>query len=195
MDEELLVLLRDVNLQSNSLFLDFARGGAKNIATERMSGKGILMAIRDVLPSLRRERNLTQDDLARKLFITRQAVSRWETGETTPGIDMTKLIATVLNVPVSELLEMPDHYCESCGMILTGSDQLGTNVDGSKNEHYCQWCFSDGAYTYETSMEDMIEECAPRMAEHMGCTVDECASLLGAVYPTLDRWKQRGPSI
>ena len=67
------------------------------------------MAMKDVLPRLRRERNLTQEDLARKLFITRQAVSRWETGETTPGIDMTKLIATVLNVPVSELLEMPDH--------------------------------------------------------------------------------------
>ena len=77
------------------------------------------MAIKDVLPKLRRERGLTQEDLARKLFITRQAVSRWETGETTPGIDMTKLIAVTLDVPITQLLEMPDHYCQSCGMMFT----------------------------------------------------------------------------
>lgn len=46
-----------------------------------------------------------------------------------------------------------------------------------------------GAYTYETTMDEMIEECAPRMAEAMGWTVDESASLLGAVLPTLKRWR------
>ena len=125
-----------------------------------ISEKGAGMAIKDVLPRLRRERGLTQEDLAKKLFITRQAVSRWETGETAPGIDMTKLIAVTLEVPVTELLEMPEHYCQSC------------------------------AYTYETTMEDMIEDCAPRMAEAMDWTVDESASLLGAVLPTLKRWKE-----
>ena len=49
------------------------------------------MAIKDVLPRLRRERGLTQEELAKRLYITRQAVSRWERGETSPGIDMTKL--------------------------------------------------------------------------------------------------------
>lgn len=43
------------------------------------------MALKDVLPGLRRERGLTQEQLAKRLYITRQAVSRWETGETTPG--------------------------------------------------------------------------------------------------------------
>ena len=47
-----------------------------------------------------------------------------------------------------------------------------------------------GSYTYETTMEDMIEACAPRMAEAMGWTVDESASLLGAVLPTLKRWRE-----
>ena len=51
------------------------------------------MAIKDVLPQLRRDRGLTQQELAAKLYVTRQAVSRWETGETEPGIDMTKLLA------------------------------------------------------------------------------------------------------
>ena len=38
------------------------------------------MAIGDVLVRIRKERNLTQEDLARKLYVTRQAVSRWENG-------------------------------------------------------------------------------------------------------------------
>ena len=126
------------------------------------------MALKDILPELRREHSLTQEQLAKKLYITRQAVSRWETGETTPGIDMTKLIARELDVPITKLLEMPEHYCQSCGMMFTGPGQLGHDADGA----------------------DMIEECAPRMAEAMGWTVDESASLLGAVLPTLDRWKE-----
>ena len=155
-----------------------------------ISEKGAGMAIKDVLPRLRRERGLTQEDLAKKLFITRQAVSRWETGETAPGIDMTKLIAVTLDVPVTELLEMPEHYCQSCGMMFTAPDQHGHEADGTEVEDFCRWCYDDGAYTYETTMEDMIEDCAPRMAEARGGTVDESASRLGAVLPTLKRWKE-----
>lgn len=159
-------------------------------STSVISEKGAGMAIKDVLPRLRRERGLTQEDLAKKLFITRQAVSRWETGETAPGIDMTKLIAVTLDVPVTELLEMPEHYCQSCGMMFMAPDQHGHEADGTEVEDFCRWCYDDGAYTYETTMEDMIEDCAPRMAEAMGRTVDESASLLGAVLPTLKRWKE-----
>ncbi len=147
------------------------------------------MLMKDVLPRLRRERGLTQEELARRLYITRQAVSRWECGETSPGIDMIKLIARELNVPITELLDMPEHYCQSCGMMFTGPDQHGHEADGAETERYCRWCYEGGAYTYETTMDEMIEDCAPRMAEYMGWTVDECASLLGAVLPTLERWR------
>lgn len=147
------------------------------------------MAIKDVLPQLRRERGLTQDDLAAKLFITRQAISRWETGETTPGIDMTKLIALTLDVPIATLLEMPEHYCQSCGMMFTAPDQYAQGPDGARTDEFCRWCYDKGSYTYETDMESMIEECAPRMAEAMGWQLDEAASLLGAVLPTLKRWE------
>lgn len=68
------------------------------------------MALKDVLPGLHCERGLTQEQLAKRLFITRQALSRWETGETTPGIDMPKLIARELDVPITELLEMPELF-------------------------------------------------------------------------------------
>lgn len=148
------------------------------------------MALKDILPELRRERGLTQEQLAKKLYITRQAVSRWETGETTPGIDMTKLIARELDVPIMELLEMPERYCQSCGMPFTGPGQHGHEADGNEAESYCRMCYEGGAFIRGTSVDGMIEECAPHMAEAMGWTVDESASLLGAVLPTLERWKE-----
>ena len=147
------------------------------------------MIMKSTLARLRRERGLTQEELARRLYITRQAVSRWETGATEPGIDMIKLISRELDVPIAELLDMPERYCQSCGMMFTAPDQHGHNADGSEAEDFCRWCYEDGAYTYETTMDEMIEDCAPRMAEAMGWTVDESASLLGAVLPTLRRWE------
>ncbi|MDD6289843.1 MAG: helix-turn-helix transcriptional regulator, partial [Eggerthellales bacterium] len=59
------------------------------------------MAFNETLARLRKERNMTQEELAARLYVTRQAVSRWENGETSPGIDMAKLIATVLDVPIA----------------------------------------------------------------------------------------------
>ena len=50
------------------------------------------MSIGSTIKRLRREKGITQEELAAKVFVTRQAVSRWETGETTPSIDMAKLL-------------------------------------------------------------------------------------------------------
>lgn len=147
-----------------------------------------MILLKDTLAQLRHERGLTQEELASRLYITRQAVSRWETGATEPGIDMIKLIARELEVPVMRLLDMPEHYCQNCGMMFTAPDQHGHEADGTETEDFCRWCYDQGAYTYETTMEEMIEDCAPRMAEYMNWSVDECASLLGAILPTLRRW-------
>ena len=68
---------------------------------------------------------------------------------------------------------MPEHYCQSCGMMFTAPGQHGHEADGSEAEDFCRWCYENGVYTYETSMDEMIEDCAPRMAEAMGWTVDE----------------------
>ena len=146
------------------------------------------MAFAENLIAVRRAHNLTQEQLATKLFVTRQAVSRWERGEVTPGIDMMKLIAAVTGEPLPHLLEMPEHYCESCGMYLT-PDDCGTDANGKKTDHYCKWCYEQGEYTYETTMEAMIEDCAPRLAENTGMTLDEAVSLMGAVLPQLERWR------
>lgn len=148
------------------------------------------MAIKDILPQLRAERGLTQQELASKLYVTRQAVSRWETGETTPNVDMTKLLAVTLDVPVGVLLEMPEHFCQSCGMPIADPEIQGTEADGSLSSDYCKWCYQDGAYTYETDLDNMIEGCVPFMVEKTGMDLDQAVSLMGAILPNLKRWKQ-----
>ena len=57
-------------------------------------GKGTDMSVGEAIQSVRRARGLTQEQLAAKVYVTRQAVSRWETGESEPGIDMRKLLAS-----------------------------------------------------------------------------------------------------
>ena len=102
---------------------------------------------------------------------------------------MMKLIAAVTGEPLSHLLEMPEHYCQSCGMILT-PDDCGTDAHGAATDHYRKWCYDHGKYAYETTMEAMIEDCAPR-AWHktLACRSDEAVSLMGAVLPQLERWR------
>ena len=146
------------------------------------------MAFAEKLIAVRHAHHLTQEQLAAKLFVTSQAISRWERGEVTPGIDMMKLIAAVTGEPLSHLLEMPEHYCQSCGMLLT-SDDCGTDASGATTDRYCKWCYDHGEYTYETTMEAMIEDCAPRLAQSTGMSLDEAVSLMGAVLPQLERWR------
>lgn len=148
------------------------------------------MAISDALVRIRKEQGLTQDDLARKLFVTRQAVSRWERGETSPGIDMCKLIAATCDVPVTLLLEMPDgDFCQSCGMPFFQEKDRGTEADGSPSEEFCSWCYRDGAFLEDETLEELIERCAPGMAESCHITPDEAVSFMGALLPTLERWR------
>lgn len=149
------------------------------------------MAIKDVLPTLRQDRGMTQQQLAERLCVTRQAVSRWETGETMPGIDMTKLLAVVLEVPVGVLLEMPEHFCQSCGMPIIEPSVQGTERDGSPSEDYCTHCYQHGKFTYETDLDNMIEGCAPHLMRSTGMNLDEAVSLMGAMLPNLKRWRER----
>jgi len=51
--------------------------------------------------------------------------------------------------------------CQSCAMPMENMDLHGTNADGSQNDDYCHYCFMDGAFTSDKSMEEEIEICVP----------------------------------
>ena len=150
------------------------------------------MAIKDVLPRVRAAKGMTQKELASRLYVTRQAVSRWETGETTPSIDMVKLIASVLDVPVMQLLDLPhEASCQCCGTPFSVPNmERGHDADGAQNPDYCKWCYDGGAFAYAT-MDDVIETSAPYLMEATGMSLDEAVSFMGALLPSLKHWRGR----
>ena len=102
------------------------------------------MEIRDILKNLREKNRLTQEQLAERIMVTRQAVSRWETGETQPNTEALKFLSREFDVSINTLLGSPRQLiCRCCGMILNEDDLISREPDGSYNEDYCKWCHAD----------------------------------------------------
>ena len=85
-------------------------------------------------------------------------------------------------------------FCQSCGMPLT-DEVLGTNADGSKNEEYCMYCYKDGKFTQECTMEEMIEHCAQFVGDFnkdsgMQLTREEAIGQMKMYFPHLKRWRK-----
>ena len=146
------------------------------------------MTTKDVILDLRTKKGLSQDELAEKVFVTRQAVSRWETGETIPNTETLKLLSEYFNVSINTLLGSPRQLvCQCCGMPLDATI-ISKETDGTFNEDYCKWCYVDGEYTY-TNMDDLIDYCVGPMTQQ-GFTEEQARSYLKEYLPKLDYWKR-----
>lgn len=146
------------------------------------------MSTKDILLELRTKHGLSQDSLAEKVFVTRQAVSRWENGETVPNTETLKLLSKLYNVSINTLLGSPHKLiCQCCGMPLE-DEIIGRNEDGTLNEDYCKWCYADGTYTY-SDMDDLIDVCVRNMVNE-NFTEEQARSYLKDTLPKLDYWKR-----
>ena len=111
----------------------------------------------EILKDLREQHHLTQEQLAERVLVTRQAVSRWETGETQPTTETLKLLSREYDVSINTLLGSPRTLiCQCCGMPLSEDGMISREQDGSFNEDYCKWCYTDGRFAYE-SMDSLLE--------------------------------------
>ena len=112
---------------------------------------GIDMEMQDILKQLRKNNNLTQEQMAARLMVTRQAVSRWENGETQPNTETLKLMSRKFNVSINTLLGSPRQLiCQCCGMPLNEDSMMSREKDGSYNEEYCKWCYAEGEFAYKS---------------------------------------------
>ena len=146
------------------------------------------MDTKDIILELRIKRGLSQEELAEKVFVTRQAVSRWENGDTTPNTETLKLLSKLFNVSINTLLGSPRQLiCQCCGMPLHDGI-YSKETDGFYNEDYCKWCYVDGEYTYD-NMDDLIEFCAGHMAnEHF--SPEQVRAYMRDMLPKLEYWKK-----
>lgn len=107
------------------------------------------METKDIILELRTKNGMSQEELAEKVFVTRQAVSRWESGETIPNTETLKLLSKLFDISINTLLGSPRQLvCECCGMPIDDSN-VSHEKDGAFNEDYCKWCYADGKYTLD----------------------------------------------
>lgn len=146
------------------------------------------MKTKDIILELRTKQAMSQEELAEKVFVTRQAVSRWETGETTPNTETLKLLSKLFDVSINTLLGSPRKLiCQCCGMPLEDS-VISREKDGFLNEEYCKWCYADGEYMY-SDMDDLIDVCAKNMVSEE-YSEEAVRAYLKATLPKLDYWKR-----
>ena len=135
------------------------------------------------------ERRYTQEQLAEKAYVTRQAVSRWENGETVPGTETLKLLSRFFDVSINTLLGSPQKLvCQCCGMPLEDS-LMSREIDGDINEKYCKWCYNDGKFKY-LDMNTLIDFCVNHMASEEW-PEERVRQYMGEMLPKLEYWKEK----
>lgn len=146
------------------------------------------METKDIIIELRTKKGLTQEELAGKLSVTRQAVSRWEMGETTPNVETLKQLSSMFNVSINTLLGSPNKLiCQCCGMPLDDTS-ISREPDGTFNEEYCKWCYTDGKFVY-TNIGQLIDFLAEHMANE-SCPAEQMRTFLEEQLPKLKHWSK-----
>lgn len=153
------------------------------------------MSLANKILKIRKNSGLTQEEFAGKLFVTRQAVSRWENGETTPAIDTLKTISELFKIDANAFFSTESLICQSCAMPLKQIDDLGANADKTANTEYCRYCFNDGKFSHERTIEEMVESNLKFLDEFnagngTNYTPDEARIILKMHLAALKRWKK-----
>ena len=146
------------------------------------------MEAKNIIFELRTKNGLSQDELAEKLYVTRQAVSRWENGETVPNPETLKLLSKLFDVSINTLLGSPRKLiCQCCGMPLDDSS-TSKETDGTFNEEYCKWCYTDGKFIYTD-----LEELTNFLVEHTSnenWPKEQARKFFEEQLPKLNYWNQ-----
>lgn len=145
------------------------------------------METKEIITELRTKNGYTQDELAQKVFVTRQAVSRWELGETVPNVETLKLLSKLFDVSINTLLGSPRKLvCQCCGMPLEDAS-ISKEPDGTYNEEYCKWCYADGKFVY-TSLADLVDFLVDHMSNE-NWPPEQARAFLEEQLPKLNHWR------
>lgn len=147
------------------------------------------MEMQDILKSLREKNHLTQEQMAKRVMVTRQAVSRWENGETQPNTDTLKLLSQEFDVSINTLLGSPRQLvCQCCGMPLSEDSLISREPDENYNEDYCKWCYVDGEFVYK-SKDALIDFLVNHMPNPDNLAEEERRIQFNKYLSQLQHWK------
>ena len=83
------------------------------------------------------------------------------------------------------------NYCQSCSVPLTEDDMYGTNEDGSRNEDYCTYCYENGEFIWDCTMDEMIEFCIePTLDMKVYPDAEAARQDMLRTFPKLKRWQK-----
>ena len=135
---------------------------------------------------------LSPDTLRRRLAVLGQEIFRAHSEE--PDTPCQVPDATMEPSQTKEVLSMDVkemRFCQSCGMPLTPGVELGTEADGAVNPDYCSYCYKDGQFAGEMTMEEMIDFCTPMMVQaNPGMTEEQAKAQMHQFFPMLKRWRK-----
>jgi len=153
------------------------------------SSGGTNMEMQMILKQLRENNHLTQEQMAKRLMVTRQAVSRWENGETQPNTETLKLLSSEFNVSINTLLGSPRQLiCQCCGMPLNEDTIISREKDGSYNEDYCKWCYAEGEFVYKTK-ESLLDYLVEHTPNPENLNTEDRRSQFDSCLSQLKHWK------
>ena len=82
-------------------------------------------------------------------------------------------------------------FCQSCGMPLQNEADYGTEAGGARSEEYCTYCYQNGGFTADCTMDEMIDFCIRfEQQQNPGLDAEDARRAMRAGYPTLKRGKQ-----
>lgn len=98
-----------------------------------------MQKIGNFLAELRKDKNLTQEELGEKLGVTNKTVSRWENGNYLPPVEILQMLSKLYNVSINELLSGErldsEHYKENA------EDYIATDLIKKRKEAKNDWLF------------------------------------------------------
>ena len=152
----------------------------------------------------RQKQGMTQEVLADELGVSRQSVSKWETGQALPEVDKITVMSRLFGIPTDELLcvggdakeegnqvnvnFVTNVFCNSCAMFMT-EEKFGTMADGTKTSEYCHYCYNKGNFTTNQTLDEAVESNIPFWLEQCGNCEDAARKRIREVFTTLNRWK------
>lgn len=89
---------------------------------------------KDNLVSMRKFHKMTQEDLADKVGVTRQAIAKWESGESIPDLEKSRLLADALGVSLDDLVNYQPGDNMGLGVAPKGKHLFGVVTVGDKGQ-------------------------------------------------------------